>query len=82
MSDFLFNEYSDYVMTLSYEQSVILIKKLLENLQLKRNLFDVKNDFSNDSIPFFLNDMFEICDSNPNLHKSDGKWQREELYER
>ena len=80
MSDAMFLDFTNYALKLSYEQTLTLMKTLLENLKNKASFEKVEEQ--EEKIPDFLLNMFSICDSNPKLHKSESKWTREELYER
>lgn len=73
MSDFNYSEFTNNALSLSYQQTLQLIKILVENLQNKQPENTTKNNW--------LEDTFRIMDLNP-VSSTGEKWTREELYER
>ena len=60
---------------LSFEETISVIAMLAEKM---RRQFAIVNN-SHDT-PAFVDEMFAIADSDPELHKSETKWTRDELH--
>ena len=73
MSDAMVANFSKMADNLSYDETISVISMLLEKL---KKSFVKKTEPQ----PAFLEDLFAIADKNPELHRSNGKWSRDELY--
>ena len=74
MSDAMIANFTQQAQFLSYDDTLAVISILLE--KLKRHEHKTENQV----MPEFLTDIFAIADKEPNIHKSEGKWSRDELY--
>ena len=67
--------------TLSYEDTVSFISILLENLKNPFIQAETNAPKEQDAeLPAFISEIFAIADKEPELHKSEGAWNREELH--
>ena len=73
MSETMIADFTKMASMLSYEDTLSVISLLLEKL---KNL-QPKNS---DSTPAFLDELFAMADKDSDLHKSEEKWSRDELY--
>ena len=71
MSDYAFGELTKNVKALNYEQTLLLMKLLVENLQ--KSAETENSDW--------LEETFSLMDSNP-VSSNGQKWTREEIYVR
>ena len=74
MTDTMIASFKQQAQSLSYDDTIAFISILLENLK-KHEQSQLEK-----SKPDFLAEVFAIADKEPNLHKSEGKWARDELY--
>ena len=74
MSDAMIANFTQQAQFLSYDDTLTVISILLEKLKRHENKTEKKVR------PEFLTDIFAIADKEPNIHKSEGKWSRDELY--
>jgi hypothetical protein len=74
MSDAMIANFTQQAQFLSYDDTLTVISILLEKLKRHENKTEKK------VMPEFLTDIFAIADKEPNIHKSEGKWSRDELY--
>ena len=73
MSDAMMTDFSRMADALTYEEVIAVISLLLERLK-KPFTQETQRQSS------FLEDMFAVADKEPELHKSEGKWTRDELH--
>lgn len=74
MSDAMIENFTQQAQFLSYDDTLAVISILLEKLKRHEHKTEEK------VMPEFLEDIFAIADKEPNIHKSAGKWSRDELY--
>ncbi len=74
MSDAMIANFTQQAQFLSYDDTLTVISILLEKLKKHEHKTEKK------IMPEFLTDIFAIADKEPNIHKSEGKWSRDELY--
>ncbi|MBP5465004.1 MAG: hypothetical protein J6Y13_07540 [Treponema sp.] len=73
MSDAMMTDFSRMADALTYEEVIAVISLLLERLK-KPFTQETQRQSS------FIEDMFAVADKEPELHKSEGKWTRDELH--
>lgn len=73
MSNAMVADFTQRASLLSYEDTISVISLLLEKLKMLQPK-------ANEMQPSFLDEMFAIAEKSPELHKSDEKWSRDELY--
>ena len=74
MSNVQVADFTKRAKSLSYDETLFVISILLERL---------KSQFAeneNKTEPEFLKEIFDIAEREPELHKSDKAWSRDELY--
>ena len=74
MSDAMIANFTQQAQFLSYDDTLTVISILLEKLKKHEHKTEKK------IMPEFLTDIFAIADKEPNIHKSEGKWSRDDLY--
>ncbi len=77
MSDFAYAYFSTELDKLSLPDLEQLFEKI-KGLIAKQKEQQVEKE--NKDIPAFMTEMFTIADKEPEKHKSEGKWIRDELY--
>lgn len=73
MSDAMMADFSRMADAMSYEEVIAGISLLLERLK-KPFMQETQRQ------PVFIDDMFAVADKDPEAHKSEGKWTRDELH--
>lgn len=74
MSDAMITNFTQQAQFLSYDDTLTVISILLEKLKKHEHKTEKK------IMPDFLENIFAIADKDPDIHKSAGKWSRDELY--
>ena len=74
MSEMQVADFTQRAETLSYDDTLMVISILLNRLRFQ------SSQKLNHSEPDFLKEMFAIADKDPELHKSERAWTRDELY--
>ena len=74
MSNVQVADFTKRAKSLSYDETLFVISILLERL---KSQFEEKEKKSNSA---FLKEIFDIAEKEPELHKSDKAWNRDELY--
>ena len=74
MSEMQVEDFTQRAETLSYDDTLMVISILLNRLRFH------SSQQINHSEPDFLEEMFAIADKEPELHKSERAWARDELH--
>ena len=75
MTDVVMADFAARAEALSFEDTIALIAMLTD--KLRRQFITAKEQ---KAAPAFVDEIFAIADKEPGLHKSTGRWTRDELH--